>query len=69
MIVVPTPRVALFLAGKAFSSTVALVKPVPGSYRTSSSAHAAVEKLPLLPRDGRRYRTYFPEAVIIAPGK
>ena len=31
-------------------------------------AHAAVEQLPLLTRDARRYRTYFPTVELIAPG-
>ncbi len=30
-------------------------------------AHAAVEQLPLLTRDTRRYRTYFPAVTLIAP--
>jgi hypothetical protein len=30
-------------------------------------AHAAVEGLTLLTRDPRRYRTYFPRLLIIAP--
>jgi predicted nucleic acid-binding protein len=30
-------------------------------------AHAAVEQLPLLTRDARRYRNYFPTVVLIAP--
>ena len=30
-------------------------------------AHAQVERLPLLTRDVRRYRTYFPEVELIAP--
>jgi predicted nucleic acid-binding protein len=32
-------------------------------------AHAAVSGLPLLTRDGGRYRTYFPGMVLIAPEK
>lgn len=31
-------------------------------------AHAAVSRLPLLTRDIRRYRTYFPAINLIAPG-
>ena len=30
-------------------------------------AHAQAERLPLLTRDVRRYRTYFPEVKLIAP--
>jgi len=30
-------------------------------------AHAAVEELPLLTRDARRYRHYFPTVTLIAP--
>jgi predicted nucleic acid-binding protein len=30
-------------------------------------AHAAVEKMPLLTRDARRYRTYFPTISVISP--
>jgi predicted nucleic acid-binding protein len=64
----PIPRLALFLAGKAFIQ-----------YRNASGvragvlpdffigAHAAVEELPLLTRDTRRYRTYFPAVTLIAP--
>lgn len=66
--VVPTPRMALFLAGKAFTQ-----------YRSADGirtgvladffigAHAAVERCPLLTRDARRYRNYFPTVALIAP--
>lgn len=66
--VVNTPRAALFLAGKTFMQ-----------YRRAGGlragvlpdfvigAHAAVEGLPLLTRDARRYRTYFPTLALIAP--
>jgi len=62
------PRPALFLAGKAF-----------GRYRKAGGgknnvladffigAHAAVNRLPLLTRDARRYRTYFPSVELLAP--
>lgn len=62
------PRDALFLAGKAFSS-----------YRRSTGtkqnvlpdffigAHATVLSVPLLTRDARRYRTYFPSLELICP--
>jgi predicted nucleic acid-binding protein len=66
--VAPTPREALFLAGKAFSRYRK-----SGGSRTGVlpdffiGAHAAVSRFPLLTRDGRRYRTYFPTLDIIAP--
>jgi predicted nucleic acid-binding protein len=68
MTVVPTPRMALFLAGKAFTQ----YRRAGGTRAGVLSdffigAHAAVEKLPLLTRDARRYRNYFPTATIIAP--
>ena len=64
----PVPREALFLAGKAFLQ-----------YRRRSGAksgvlpdffigaHAAVAGIPLLTRDTRRYRTYFPKLALITP--
>lgn len=66
--VVPIPREALFVAGKAF-----LQYRAAGGIRTSVlpdffiGAHAAVEQLPLLTRDTRRYRSYFPTVNLIAP--
>jgi predicted nucleic acid-binding protein len=66
--VAPIPRPALFLAGNAS------VK-----YRTSSGvrsgvlpdffigAHVEIENLPLLTRDVRRYRNYFPTIQLITP--
>jgi predicted nucleic acid-binding protein len=30
-------------------------------------AHAEVERLPLLTRDARRYRNYFPKVTLIVP--
>lgn len=62
------PRAALFRAGKGFAQ-----------YRNSGGprtgvlpdffigAHAEAERLPLLTRDTRRYRTYFPSVELIAP--
>ena len=62
------PKDALFLAGKAFSA-----------YRRSKGtkqnvlpdffigAHATVLSVPLLTRDARRYRTYFPSLELICP--
>lgn len=61
-------RRATFLAAKAF-----------GEYRTKGGmktgvlsdffigAHAAALNIPLLTRDVRRYRTYFPDVRLIAP--
>jgi predicted nucleic acid-binding protein len=63
-----TPTAALFLAGRMFGRYRAA-----GGTRTSLlpdffiGAHANVAKLPLLTRDGRRYRTYFPQVELIAP--
>lgn len=64
----PLSRSALFLAGKAFQSYRQR-----GGTRTGVlpdffiGAHAQVEALPLLTRDARRYRTYFPDVKLIAP--
>jgi predicted nucleic acid-binding protein len=66
--VVPTPRMALFLAGKAFTRYRN-----GGGARTGVlpdffiGAHAMVERMPLLTRDARRYRHYFPTVELIAP--
>ncbi len=66
--IAPTPRPALFLAGKAFQQYRAA-----GGIRTSVlpdffiGAHAAIEGWPLLTRDARRYRTHFPKVILIAP--
>jgi predicted nucleic acid-binding protein len=65
---VPIPRTALFLAGKAF-----VRYRNSGGVRTGVlpdffiGAHAQVEGLPLLTRDVRRYRNYFPTVTLIAP--
>jgi predicted nucleic acid-binding protein len=62
------PREALFLAGKAF-----LRYRAGGGQRSGVlpdffiGAHAAVLQFPLLTRDVRRYRTYFPTVQLIAP--
>ena len=67
--VVSTPRPALFLAGKAF-----LRYRAAGGRRTGVlsdffiGAHAAVQNIPILTRDVRRYRHYFPTVELIAPG-
>lgn len=65
---VDMPRSALFLAGKVFKH----YRQAGGS-RTGVlpdffiGAQAAVQGLPLLTRDVRRYRTYFPNVRLIAP--
>ncbi|MDX9886896.1 type II toxin-antitoxin system VapC family toxin [Thauera sp.] len=62
------PRPALFLAGKAF---VAYRK--NGGQRPNVladffiGAHAAVEGWPILTRDPRKYRQYFPSAELVTP--
>jgi predicted nucleic acid-binding protein len=64
----PLPWAAGFLAGKAF-----LTYRRRGGVRTSPlpdfyiGAHAAILGHRLLTRDARRYRTYFPGLVLIAP--
>jgi len=62
------PRPALFLAGKAF----ARYRKRGGTRQNVLSdffigAHAAVEGWPILTRDVRRYREYFPTVELIAP--
>ena len=62
------PRTALFLAGRAFR----LYKRSKGTKHNVLSdfligAHAASENMPLLTRDTKRYRTYFPRVSLIAP--
>jgi predicted nucleic acid-binding protein len=62
------PPMALFRAGKAFSRYRA-----SGGVRSGVlpdffiGAHAELEGLPLLTRDARRYRHYFPKMMLIAP--
>ena len=62
------PRAALFLAGKVFARYRR-----SGGVRTGVlpdffiGAHAAVLDLPLLTRDSRRYTTYFPNLMVVAP--
>ena len=62
------PRVALFLAGKAFQRYRSA-----GGRRTGVSpdfflgAHAVISDCVLITRDAARYRTYFPGIVLIAP--
>lgn len=66
--IAPMPREALFLAGKVFQR----YRAAGGARRGVLpdffiGAHAAVAGLPLLTRDARRYRTYFPTLELIAP--
>jgi predicted nucleic acid-binding protein len=66
--VAPVPRLALFHAGKAFTEYRRR-----GGVRTGVlpdffiGAHALVEQLPVLTRDERRFRHYFPTVELIAP--
>jgi predicted nucleic acid-binding protein len=68
--IAPTPRSALFLAGKAFRRYRAA-----GGKRTGVlpdffiGAHAAVQGWHLLTRDVGRYRRYFPTVTLIAPSR
>lgn len=62
------PRQALFFAGRAFEQYRRKGRPrstlLPDFF---IGAHALVEGLPILTRDTRRYRTYFPDVELIAP--
>lgn len=64
----PLPWDAAFLAGKAFlrhrRAKGARQSPLPDFF---IGAHAAIEGMPLLTRDARRYRTYFPTLELISP--
>jgi predicted nucleic acid-binding protein len=66
--VMELPRPALFLAGKAFI----LYKQQGGTKHNVLAgffigAHAAVLGCPLITRDARRYKTYFPSVKLITP--
>ncbi|MFZ4408333.1 MAG: type II toxin-antitoxin system VapC family toxin [Paracraurococcus sp.] len=66
--ILPIPRPALFLAGKVFQAYRRRGGPRTGVLPDFFiGAHAAVEGLPLITRDVRRYRTYFPTIDLIAP--
>jgi predicted nucleic acid-binding protein len=62
------PKLALFLAGKAF-----LRYRQQGGVKNSIladffiGAHAAVSRLPVLTRDTQRYQTYFPTVKLVSP--
>ena len=64
----PLPWEAAFLAGKAFvdyrRAKGARRSPLPDFF---IGAHAAIAGIPLLTRDARRYRTYFPHVELICP--
>ena len=66
--VAPLPREALFLAGKVFLSYRrrggAKASTLPDFF---IGAQAAVQKLPLLTRDVKRYKTYYPTVELISP--
>lgn len=64
----PLPYPAGFVAARAFLSYRSRGgerrSPLPDFY---IGAHAAVDRLTLVTRDARRYRTYFPSVATIAP--
>ena len=64
----PLPWEAAFLAGRVFlayrKAGGTRRSPLPDFY---IGAHAAVARLPLLTRDIRRYRSYFPTVELISP--
>lgn len=64
----PLPWEAGFLAGKAFlryrRAKGVRRSPLPDFY---IGAHAAIADLPLITRDARRYRTYYPNLELICP--
>jgi predicted nucleic acid-binding protein len=62
------PKPALFLAGKAFLQyrrSGGVRNNVLGDFFIG--AHAAVSGLPVLTRDTRRYRSYFPSIRLVTP--
>lgn len=67
--VVPIPREALFLAGKAFLTYRRSRKGTKQSVLPDFyiGAHAAVGELAILTRDVSRYRSYFPTVKLITP--
>lgn len=64
----PIPKPALFLAGKAYIKYKRRQgtknSPLPDFY---IGAHATISKLKLITRDVSRYRTYFPKVELIFP--
>lgn len=68
LVMIEIPRPALFLAGKAFvryRRQGGTKINVLGDFFIG--AHAAVSGYPVLTRDTRRYASYFPSVVMIAP--
>jgi len=68
LVLVEIPRSALFLAGKAFvryRRQGGTKSNVPGDFFIG--AHAAVSGHAVLTRDTRRYASYFPSVVLVAP--
>ncbi len=66
--VLEIPKPALFLAGKAFLKyrrNGGVKNNVLGDFFIG--AHAAVDELPVLTRDVRRYRNYFPSVRLVVP--
>lgn len=67
--IAPMSKAALFLAGQAFRRYRE-----GGGTRSNVladffiGAQASAEGWPILTRDARRYRTYFPDAVLVAEG-
>lgn len=66
--IIPIPKEALFLAGKAFMK-YKLNKGNKSSVLPDFfiGAHASVLNIPLLTRDTSRYKTYFPRLKLISP--
>jgi len=65
----PIPKEALFIAGKAFLKyrkkyKGAKLSPLPDFF---IGAHAAADNLILITRDTRRFKTYFPTVTLISP--
>jgi predicted nucleic acid-binding protein len=68
LVMIETPRSALFLAAKAFvryRRQGGVKLNVLGDFFIG--AHAAVAQCAVLTRDTRRYATYFPSVMLIAP--
>jgi len=66
--VLEIPRPALFLAGKAFVQyrrRGGVKQSILADFMVG--AHAAVTGVPVLTRDGQRYRSYFPTVEVISP--
>ena len=65
---VASPRLALFIAGKAFGRYRAAGGPRMGVLPDFFiGAHAVVANAPLITRDTRRFRAYFPGIELITP--